>query len=72
MIVDYLAQQYIVELKIWRGPRYNADGEKQIMEYLDHFGLSTGYMLSFNFNKNKEPGVKRVNIKDKVLFEATV
>lgn len=72
VIVDYLAQQYIVELKIWRGPRYNADGEKQIMEYLDHFGLSTGYMLSFNFNKNKEPGVKRVNIKDKVLFEATV
>ena len=72
VIVDYLAQQYIVELKIWRGPRYNADGEKQIMDYLDYFNLSTGYMLSFNFNKKKEPGVKRVNIGDKVLFEATV
>ena len=72
VIVDYLGQQYIVELKIWRGARYNADGEKQIMEYLDHFGLAVGYMLSFNFNKNKEPGVKRVDIKDKVLYEATV
>ena len=70
--MDYLAQQYIVELKIWRGPRYNADGEKQIMDYLDYFGLSTGYMLSFNFNKKKESGVKRVSIGDKVLFEATV
>ena len=72
VIVDYLGQQYIIELKIWRGPRYNADGEKQIREYLDYFGLSTGYMLSFNFNKHKEPGVKPVHIGDKLLYEGTV
>ena len=72
VIVDYLGQQYIIELKIWRGPRYNADGEKQISEYLDYWNLNTGYMLSFNFNKNKEQGVKRVQIGDKVLFEGTV
>ena len=40
--------------------------------FLDFFGLSTGYMVSFNFNKKKESGVKRLNIGDKVLFEATV
>ena len=72
VIVDYLGQQYIIELKIWRGPRYNADGEKQISEYLDYWNLNTGYMLSFNFNKNKEQGVKRVQIGNKVLFEGTV
>lgn len=72
IIIDYLGQQYIIELKIWRGERYNADGEKQISEYLDYFGLQTGYMLSFNFNKNKEQGVKRVEVSDKVLFEGTV
>ena len=72
VVIDYLGQQYIVELKIWRGPRYNADGEKQISEYLDYFGLTTGYMLSFNFNQTKEPGVKRVEIGTKVLFEGTV
>ncbi len=72
VIVDYLGQQYIIELKIWRGERYNADGEKQISEYLDYFGLDTGYMLSFNFNQNKERGVKRVQIGDKELFEGTV
>jgi hypothetical protein len=53
VIVDYLGQQYIIELKIWRGPRYNTDGEKQIKEYLDYWNLNTGYMLSFNFNINK-------------------
>ena len=72
VIVDYLGQQYILELKIWRGERYNATGEKQISEYLDYFGLTTGYMLSFNFNQKKESGVKRVQIGDKVLFEGTV
>ena len=72
MIVDYLGQQYIIELKIWRGPRYNAEGEKQVSEYLDYFSLSTGYMLSFNFNRSKDPGVKRIQIGDKVLFEGTV
>ena len=72
VIIDYLGQQYIIELKIWHGERYNAEGEKQISGYLDYFGLTTGYMLSFNFNKKKEPGVKRVTIGDKVLFEGTV
>ncbi|MCR5685660.1 MAG: AAA family ATPase [Lachnospiraceae bacterium] len=69
VIIDYLGQQYIIELKIWHGERYNAEGEKQISEYLDYFGLSTGYMLSFNFNKKKEQGVKRIEIGDRVLFE---
>ncbi len=72
VVVDYLGEQYIIELKIWRGERYNAEGEQQISEYLDYFGLDTGYMLSFNFNKNKEPGVKRVQIGEKTLFEGTL
>ncbi|MBQ8707582.1 MAG: AAA-like domain-containing protein [Succinivibrionaceae bacterium] len=72
VIVDYLGQQYIIELKIWRGERYNAAGERQICEYLDYWRLNTGYMLSFNFNRNKEPGVRRIEIGNKILFEGTV
>ena len=72
VIIDYLGQQYIIELKIWRGERYNKEGEKQIGEYLDYFNLATGYMLSFNFNKKKVQGVKQVHIGDKVLYEGTV
>ena len=70
--MDYLGQQYVIELKIWRGERYNTAGEKQISEYLDYWDLNTGYMLSFNFNKNKESGVKQVHIGDKLLYEGTV
>ena len=40
--------------------------------YLEHFGLSVGYMLSFNFNQRKEPGLRRVAVGDKVLWEETI
>ena len=69
VIIDYLGQQYIVELKIWHGSGYNAEGEKQISDYLDYFGLTTGYMLSFNFNKEKKKGLQQVYIGDKLLYE---
>lgn len=72
VVIDYLGQQYVVELKIWRGDWYHASGEKQISEYLDYFNLDIGYMLSFNFNKKKETGVKLVHFGTKTLYEGTV
>ena len=72
VVIHYNGRRYIIELKIWHGDRYNENGEKQICDYLDYFGLNTGYMLSFSFNRNKEPGVRRVEIGDKVLFEGVV
>ena len=72
VVIHYLGKRYIIELKIWRGERYNAKGEQQIIEYLDYFGLTTGYMLSFNFNKKKTPGVCLVKVGDKLLYEGTV
>ena len=39
---------------------------------MDYFGLSTGYMLSFNFNKDKKCGVREVRIGNKLLYEGVV
>ena len=72
VVIHYNGKRYIVELKIWHGDRYNEKGEKQIMKYLDRFGLTVGYMLSFSFNKNKKPGVEEVKIGDKLLYEGIV
>jgi len=72
VVVDYLGQQYIIELKIWHGQRYNEEGERQLSQYLDYWGLDTGYMLSFNFNKKKEQGVHPVRVGDKLLWEGTL
>ena len=70
--IHYLGKRYIIELKIWHGERYHRKGEQQIIDYLDYFGLQTGYMLSFNFNKKKKMGVERIRIGDKVLYEGTL
>ena len=72
VIIDYLGQQYIIELKIWRGDAYNTRGEDQISGYLDAYHQKKGYMLSFNFNKKKEVGVKIIQIGDKTIVEAVV
>ena len=72
VIVDYLGEQFVVELKIWRGESYNEKGEKQLCEYLARFGLKTGYMLTFNFNKKKEQGIMDVKIDDITIHEATL
>ena len=72
VIVDYQGEQFVVELKIWHGSEYNERGEKQLADYLDYYHKDKGYMLSFNFNKNKEPGVKEIKVGDKVIVEAVV
>ena len=72
VIVDYLGQQYVIELKIWRGEAYNERGEQQLAEYLDYYHLDTGYMLSFCFNKNKQPGIHEVKVGDRTIIEAVV
>ena len=72
VIVDYLGKQYIIELKIWRGEEYNTEGEKQIAEYLNYYHLKKGYLLSFNFNKNKKSGMKTIQMNGKTVIEAVV
>lgn len=72
VIVDYRGEQFIVELKIWHGDEYNERGEEQLLDYLDYYHIREGYMLSFNFNKKKEVGVKEVRLGDKRIVEAVV
>ena len=72
LVVEYRGEQSIIEIKIWRGNAYNERGEEQLVRYLDYFHLKKGYMLSFNFNKKKEIGVKEIILGDKLLIEAVV
>lgn len=72
VVVDYLGEQFVVELKIWHGNAYQERGEEQLAAYLEYYHLEKGYMLSFNFNKKKQIGLKRINIGTKILVEAVV
>lgn len=72
IIIDYCGEQYIIEMKIWHGSEYNSRGDKQLVGYLDDYQKSEGYMVSFNFDKNKQIGVHEILIGDKRLIEAVV
>ncbi len=72
VIIDYRGQQFVIEMKVWRGNAYNERGERQLSDYLEYYHLEKGYMISFNFNKKKETGVKKVILGDKILVEAVV
>ncbi len=73
LIIDYLGQQYVIEMKIWRGESYNNRGEEQLARYLELYHQPVGYMLSFCFNKNKQPGLlPPKQIAGRTLIEAIV
>ena len=72
VIVDYLGKQYVIEMKLWHGSEYHYRGELQLAGYLDAYGLDRGYLLSFNFNKNKKPGIKEIDCDGKRILEVVV
>ncbi len=72
VVIHYLGKRYVIEMKIRQGAKIRSDGEQQVIEYLNRYGLSTGYMLSFSFNKHKETGVYDVKFGDKLLIEGIV
>lgn len=72
VVIDYMGRQNVVEMKIWRGEEYNRRGEEQLFDYLDYYHLDRGYLLSFNFNKRKQAGVKEIRYKGKTILEVVV
>lgn len=72
VVVDFGGEQFVIELKIWHGNAYNQRGEQQLAEYLDYYHIDKGYLLSFNFNKKKEIGIKEIAIGNKRIIEGVV
>jgi hypothetical protein len=72
LVITYNNFKYIIEMKIWRGPKYHEEGVKQLCDYLDIHDLNKGYLLIFNFNKNKEFKEERINAQGKDIFEVYV
>ena len=67
LVITYNNERYVIELKIWYGEKYIQDGLEQLCEYLDSYQLDEGFMLIYNFNKNKTYDIQRVvNCRKKV------
>jgi hypothetical protein len=53
LVVSFAGEEFVIELKIWRGEKYEVEGKVQLAEYLKTRGLSEGYLVTFSFLKNK-------------------
>lgn len=72
VVVTYNNHKYISELKIWRGEQYHNEGIKQLCQYLDIHSMKKGYLVVYNFNKNKEYKSERKYVEDKEIFIAYI
>ncbi|GBU25165.1 hypothetical protein R83H12_01805 [Fibrobacteria bacterium R8-3-H12] len=53
VIVDFDKEQFIVELKIWKGEQKHEKAHEQLIAYLNFKNKSEGYLLTFDFRKRK-------------------
>ena len=51
LVIDYLKQQFILELKIWYGDSRHEDAYEQLAKYLKSKNMDCGYLLTFDFRK---------------------
>lgn len=74
IVMDFGNQQFIIELKLWRGKAYQAEAYSQLCGYLASKHTDTGYLLTFDFRKesNKERKTEWLDIDGKKIFEVIV
>ena len=72
IVISYNSYKYVIETKIWHGEIAHIKGLNQLKNYLDIEGLERGYLLIFNFNKNKEYSDNEYVFEEKEIFEVCV
>ncbi len=57
VVITYLNEKFVVELKRWHGKQYPHQGLKQLSGYLDIQGLKQGFLVIFDHSeiKNWQP-----------------
>ena len=73
LVVTYDKQEHIVELKIWHGDKYEELGRDQLSGYLATRGMDEGYLVTFDFSKNKQDTEPQwIEWNGKRIFEVIV
>jgi hypothetical protein len=73
LVVNYDKQEFIVELKIWRGDKYEQTGREQLSEYLATRKMDEGYLVTFDFSKNKQNAEPQwIEHNGKRIFEVVI
>ncbi len=58
IVVFYGREEFIVELKVWRGFQRHQAGLEQLLSYMESRGQKKGWLLTFCFLENREKTIK--------------
>ncbi|MDR0220354.1 MAG: AAA-like domain-containing protein [Lachnospiraceae bacterium] len=71
IVVDFGREQFVIELKLWKGEAAHQDAYAQLAGYLDSRNVGTGWLLTFDFRKKipKQPRAEWVEYEGKRIFD---
>jgi hypothetical protein len=74
IVVDFGREQFIIELKLWKGEKAEEKAYEQLIGYVETKKADKGYLLVFDFRleKNKERKAEWLDIDGKKIFEVIV
>ena len=72
--VQYRSERFIIEVKLWHGEKKHKEAYSQIYDYLVKKGASEGYLLTFDFRKEKtkERRAEWVEYEGKKIYDVIV
>jgi hypothetical protein len=74
IVVDFGREQFIIELKRWKGEESERKAYNQLIGYMESKKAEKGYLLIFDFQRknNKERKAEWVEIDGKKIFEVII
>ena len=74
IVVDFGRDEFVIELKLWKGKQYEKDAYGQLLGYMASKKADAGYLLTFDFRKgkNKKRKAEWVEFDGKKIFEVIV
>ncbi len=72
LVITYLHQKFVAELKLWYGPKAHEKGLVQLADYLDIQALNEGYLLIFDHSEVKNWHSDWIDAHGKKIFAVWV
>ena len=75
LVIDYLKQQFILEMKLWYGDNKHEEAYDQITKYLKSKNIDSGFLLTFDFRKKGDESFsenKWIEWDGKRIFDVVV
>ena len=72
VVITYLHQKFVAELKLWYGQKAHEEGLKQLADYLDRQNLNEGYLLIFDHSEVKNWHSEWLEFDEKKIFAVWV